>query len=1388
MRLLHCLSALALLTAGAAACGDPATGPGTPTGDVTQDSQPKTDAGAEGVTPDTSNDNGPQPDTDTVVNDIAPDGTVVLDAADGSDSASETDSGPPVVVAASVGIAPIGTDIVVVGQAIPLKATAFDADGVPIEGAVITWSSSLPEVLEVEADGVVYAHNIGGAPTTATTPAPLPDGTLKITAMVGDATTSMTLMVVRLNEASGIEWVSPELSDDDAPVADGSAHYDGIYPTGPAEEIVPCETLYIGDNWNYPNTCEYALGDARVFVGRTIQLHPRGYGKFSQTGKAWLDYDVEPATPRPLYVEWTSANPAVATIVEGTVTAISPGVTTVSATIGPQTWSMRLVVYSQFGYDPANDYAEAATPEDGHLVVFSSSAAALVDGTMDTVRYVDLSDYSNLDHRPSKPGPQGVRLAETLNNAVEKYPGFGCGWVQGRDDTMWLLNGWTATPFDRATATQVGNLNKAKFRDDGVFGGEAVNAVCQAVFIEGTNGRDYLVGFDRKPYSASAFWIDVTDIDSASPVAVPVAQAIFNQIPVVAFYSPVVVNTNGSDYVAFMEQTSSNGVVPNNTVHFAEITFSGNQLVLQHDPAMAIETAPTPNVPVQISEAPPLFNYTGGGNNWLFVGNENTVTVIDLATHAIMPFGAVGSPLTRDIDTRRFGRNVRHFAMDPAGENLYFVPENGYGEHPFLNTDVEWGDNKSATFSVHRIGIIDLTGATPRLRVDSSQDPAECFLANSGCSSATDYQYGYDLNAIALKQSMLEEGITGSTGALPPPLAMNISSMAVSSNSIFLTGFDNADGIGTALGNASDVAVIDLASGRMPIFRGWRGNPGALQGLSDPFGFRLAPDDAVMAGRRVKNAAIMYVPGAPPAENAGDGWVHPDDAPMNSDNYADAPTPATEAGRLVLLSSSHKTAGEGTFDVIRELDLGTANWPETDFDPAVDGAQGRGLSYEVMGTEITWRGGCGSTRLSDGTLVWFNGDAAIFVDPNTVSQAKGGHQVTFDPNPAVGALKICTGVAVEIDGKTFLYGVNMDSKPLDNEQLWVADITDIASGNVTATNVVDAFFAPYPGASPAYDVRYVDVAYHDGELLLLEPNDPWNNLRNTVHRATVNNDGSLTFDARPPTAQWGSVPGGARDLTGAWTATALPGLGVADIGGVSHVFIGNETSITVYAMTASGPERLNYNTDGDGIADDIDTAWFGKGIQAFKVSPDGQRLFALPAYKSGVKPSSLFEIPQLGGGSYFVNADRYRMVAIDLNSVKPDLDQGLNGGNGVDLNYYWFKRWIAAQGPFPLPPTFPFFRREFAASNSSLFLLGNDHPDGEGSALANIGDLATYDIASGAGHLWRDYQYEGITNASGKWGYNLGIDVGTGLDDANLVQGSSNSVAKNAAVLFISNP
>jgi hypothetical protein len=1296
----------------------------------------------------------------------------------------QPDTGPAV---SQVEILPIGVDLLAVGQTIPLKARVLGATGQELSGVAVTWLSSNESLLTVDASGKMTGITYGGGSQLAA------DGKLFVTAKAGGVESApLVMQVVRPTIGSGISFVVAPMSPDPGTGEPGPGrdHYDGLYPVAIVDsELNKCNLYKQEMYWNPGTKCTWNRADGRLFVEGRLFVQVRAFAQVGTFEKKWLEFPqpldesgkpLAPAEPRPLWVEWSSTVPSVATVEDGVVTAVGPGKTAILAVVGPQTFVIKLVVYPRFGYRPWLDFAPGAQSENGYLAIFSSSHRQAALGTLDTVRVMDLNDYKTLDYRPSKYGPQGKRLVQETYGQPELFGGGGCGMVRGAGDIVWLLSDVLAIPFDVKTMTQEGGLHKVAWRPDGDADSNGARQMCQAVFYESPQYKtSYLIGFDLSQQNAPQITVrtaDVTGLAGGEVLAKGLDVAPFNLKTV--YYNPQLWKSGiDGDYVLYMEQGSPN------VLHFARIQVdpgADHALTLVEQPARAIKTAPTPDDPKDVGEAPGLIVTKFKGKDYAFVGNQYTVTVVDLAEGAIVGYGDPANPLTRDLDIRWYGEKVRAFAVSADGKTLFALPYTkmeGPDEKGVFRGKVQIeykdasGSVKTVDMTSHRVALIDLApaGDKPVLREDSAKDPHHCY--KSFCANqAEGLRFGIDLLHVNLKKWMINSGLSPSSGAVPPVLGLNVRAMVASEKSLFLIGRDHPDGVGTALANLSDLAVYDLQTGEGIVFRGWRSDPATLMGLSDPFGFRLAEKDAVMGDNRVKNAGLVYIPGPRPPQVAGDGPPPQPDLPLpTSDNFANAPDAVPETGSLFLLSSSHAAASDGTMDVIRRLDL--SNYGEEDFDPSVAGAQGVGMTYAFGGKTVDWGYGCGTARGPGNKVFLFSGDAAVLFDLDTLSQAAGGHQVTFDSSPTP-KKRVCAGAYYENGATRVLYAVDLNAKP--DAPLLVADVSGLDTASVKATAVVDPFLEPDPAVDD-YPVRYVTARIVDKELWLLEKNDPRHLFRNTVHRVQIGMGGALTFDSSR-----------ASDLVGAYTESGDPDFIVADFKGHRHLFIGNEMSITVYDMAAA-PVRVDYNADGDAVIDDLDTWDFGRGIQTFAPSPDGMRLFALPWQKSARMPMDQYIVP-LGGsgtGTRTQDADRYRVAVIDLDGtgMRPEFDPEINNGNGIDLVYFFLKQYLISDwvSPGAVPPIFPFFARKMAVSTNSLFLIGNDYVDGAGSALANMTDLAIYDIATGRGTIWRNWVYEGLSNASSPFGYRLGVDPATGAEDANL----KGARVKNAGVLFV---
>ncbi|MCA9560149.1 MAG: hypothetical protein KC583_16490, partial [Myxococcales bacterium] len=1236
-----------------------------------------------------------------------------------------------------------------------------------------------------------------------------PDGSVWVQAVVdGQESARFPIQVVMLREGVGIYPLGAQPGSVDpepgAPPPPGEARYDGLYILDGAEQKWYCvedadcpaggtcaadrhacvdgngalQDILPNCDWN-DETCSVHRADVRMFLGTSRQLGLRAlatYGEF-QFGELLEEVPDDwegPPVPRPLRLEWSIVPGMPDDVVEvdadsGLLTAIGTGRTAVRALLGPQGVDFEVVVYDQYGYNPPADYARGIEPEDGHLVLFSSSHGPARLGTHVTVRVFDLDTYDELAYRPSKYGPQGRRLVE---NGDELYGGGGCGIVRGPEGEVFLLNGHFAIAYDHINAQQSRGDHQVFFRPPGEAGGDAARRVCHgAYWRDPATDREFLFGFELDGVPLVRIWqAEITDLADGDVQAAELPNAPLAMGSGRTGFNPAVwTDAEGTPWLLFTEQGIPD-VTADNQLHFVALGVDAGGLTADFDPADTIATEPTADLD-GILEAPGLIVAPVGPTQapHAFVGNETSISVIDLAAHT----------LADRIETRWYGWAIKTFALSPDGTKLYALPHVTYPQAPLacddasdcpnaqgwaceanactfggepvrpgqIDVDHNWFDGsvRRNQFSNHRAAILDLTGDQP------IEDTTlwDCFVDDEALCAGLPYRrYGVDLRHTALKKHMLDTLQSGSTGALPAVVGLNVRQMAVTENALVLIGADANDGQGSALANLTDLAIFNIAPAdgqhaNGVVFRGWRGLPYALQGLSDPFGLRLGERDQVLGNDRVKNAGILYVPGAPPPDMAGDGPPRTPDAPIeDTGEYADAPPPpAGDDGKLLLLSSSHAAAVDGTFDVLRRLNLDT--YTETDFDPAVDGAQGLPL---VEGEDGTFEGGCGTVRGPDGEIWLFSRFTAIAYDPGTGAQLYDGNYVRF---PGGNDVRVCSG-AIHVDGDTkLLYGFDSAIEG-PAAPIFVADLNALVDGNVDADTIEDPYLEPYFIGNEQYFPRYVQGFVRDGALWFLEKNEPRTAFRNVVHRAAIGADGALTFDP-------------ADDIEAEYTGADIvfsgdPAMIVAPFMGADHLFIGNQNSITVYDLSGGAPARVNYNADGDGIQDDLDIYDFGRSITAFTTNPDGTKLYALPYAKSERLPTDSISVPLVGGGRRLQGVDRYRVVVLDLTAGdaegRPSFDPATNNGNGIDLVYTYLKQYLVDQGVSPgaLPPIF-LNVRNIAVSDRTLFLIGNDNADGMGSALANLTDLATYDLATGRGHIWRDWMYEGLQNASAAFGF-----------------------------------
>jgi len=217
-------------------------------------------------------------------------------------------------------------------------------------------------------------------------------------------------------------------------------------------------------------------------------------------------------------------------------------------------------------------------------------------------------------------------------------------------------------------------------------------------------------------------------------------------------------------------------------------------------------------------------------------------------------------------------------------------------------------------------------------------------------------------------------------------------------------------------------------------------------------------------------------------------------------------------------------------------------------------------------------------------------------------------------------------------------------------------------------------------------------------------------------------------------------------------------LKVVSLAGTPYVAMGHDGGVAVFDTSVS-PQ---YN---------VDLTHYGTLIGDMAMAPDGSRLYASPQCKADTAVA-WFELPYAKSTE---KSDKNLVAVLDTSGSKLkvattsiDIDGDSTPDNGVDLDYYFLKKYIRSFGTtLPIPPVV-YTGPQLAVGKKSLFVRGTGI-QGSGGTLSSSGmgqvqDMGVFDLGTGKGIVFQNYMpfFDGLSSNAGAgpgiWGYELGAE------------------------------
>ena len=280
---------------------------------------------------------------------VSPGTTTIIATVDGRQGSATV----PVLVVpvASVVVNPPSTSVTV-GQSTTLTATALDANGIPLAGRVVGWSSSDNAIASVSSNGTVTGVAVGNAVITATVDGQTGTATVAVGAVpVASVVVSPTQPTLTVGQTVQLSATARDAAGQPLPgrVATWSTSAASVATVSSSGLV----TGVTAGSATITATIDGQTGSATVTVNAVAQgvvtsvtVSPSS----ATVNVAWsttLSATARDGNGNPVQgaqITWSSSDPAVATVSNGVVTGVAPGSVTITATSGSATGTASITV------------------------------------------------------------------------------------------------------------------------------------------------------------------------------------------------------------------------------------------------------------------------------------------------------------------------------------------------------------------------------------------------------------------------------------------------------------------------------------------------------------------------------------------------------------------------------------------------------------------------------------------------------------------------------------------------------------------------------------------------------------------------------------------------------------------------------------------------------------------------------------------------------------------------------------------------------------------------------------------------------------------------------------------------------------------------------------